>query len=142
MTSGDGCHTDPPREPMTVGQAVHRLHAALPREADFTVGRREWTHSGVAADRLRCEPDGFRRDEEWCVTVQQAGDLKADARGGGDGYLHVAQAMDLESAVEAAIARYGQWRRRQAAQGKKPPKLTAPGASERRHDDGREREVS
>jgi hypothetical protein len=142
MTTCGGNHnTDALREPMTVGQAVHRLHAALPREADFTVGRREWTHSGLDEDRLRCEPDRFRRDEDWCVTVQQATGDPAT------GYLHVVQGPDLERVVADAIACYEPWRQvrqqQQPPAGTKPPKLTAPGASERRQEgDQRQREVS
>ena len=110
--------------PMTIGQALHRLHAALPRPVNFTLGRSEWTHA-QRRDEAGIEA-GLREESEWSVVIQWP-----DARVGTDRYIEATRGEDLADIVEQALAKFFRWAEGDAiSTGTKPPKLTAPGSAD------------
>ena len=88
------------------GEALRRLHDALPAWVNFTVGR---------------------SDPGWNVIVQVP-----------EQYDHASTGTDLGAVVDEALGHFGQW----AAKSPRPPKLTAPGATERRRRGDRQKDAS
>ena len=103
--------TEPWGPRMRPGEALRRLHEALPRRANFSIDR------------------GNGGDAEWAVAVRQP-----DPSTGADQYQHTVLGDDLGALVEEAVVHYRQWAATSdtPAQAGKPPMISAPGAAERR----------
>lgn len=118
---------------MTSGQAVHRLHTALPTPVNFTLGRHEWTHA-QGREAVPGE-DAFTEDSEWCVVIQWP-----DEQTGDDRYMEATRGEDLAEVVEQAIRKFLRWSEGQG--GTKPPKLRALGAADGADLPRKQRDVS
>ena len=89
------------------GEALRRLHEALPRRANFSVSR----------------------GDQWSVVVHQP-----HPKTGEDQYLRTVIGDDLGALVEEALKLYRQWAAAADTSGQddRPPGILAPGAAERR----------
>jgi predicted Zn-dependent protease len=124
---------------MTSGQAVHRLHTALPCRVNFTLGRHEWTHAHTDSEGERERTQSPRTELEWCVVVQLPGEQMGDS----DTYLDTCRGEDLGAVVEDAIARFRRWADGRVHEGaERPPKLAAPGSADVADAARKQRDVS
>jgi hypothetical protein len=96
-------------------EALRRLHESLPAWVNFTIGRSD-------------NAPGL----DWTVVIQVP-----DPDTGADRYSRSSRGTDLGVAVEEALDEFRRW-----AGVARPPKLTAPGATRRRHGKQRRKDAS
>ena len=120
---------------MTSGQALHRLHTALPTPVNFTLGRHEWTHA--QRREVGMDAGALREDAEWCVVVQWP-----DGEAGADQYIEATRGEDLADVVEQAIGKFLRWAEGEIRREGKPPRLTAPGSADVGDVPRKQRDVS
>ena len=130
------------RPRLRFGKAVQRLHEALPRRMNFSIGRSDFQHTHDDEDGTRDVGKSRDREPQWSVVVQGPHDPSEpeDAR-----YVHESLGTDLAAVVEEALNHFRQWEVSTgvpAAGTDKPPKLVAPGTADRVDSDRLRKDVS